>query len=145
MNPRVQVEHTVTEEVTGIDIVRAQIQIAQGFALHGREMGIPAQDQIEVRGAALQCRVTTEDPANAFVPDYGRLQTYRSPAGFGIRLDGASAYGGSVITPYYDSLLVKVTARGNDMEQACQRMDRCKKNVRLILFPHSLHLSASRS
>ena len=131
VNPRVQVEHTVTEEVTGIDIVRAQIQIAQGFALHGREMGIPAQDQIEVRGAALQCRVTTEDPANAFVPDYGRLQTYRSPAGFGIRLDGASAYGGAVITPYYDSLLVKVTARGNDMEQACQRMDRCLREFRI--------------
>jgi pyruvate carboxylase len=131
VNPRVQVEHTVTEEVTGIDIVRAQIQIAQGFALHGREMGIPPQDQIEVRGAALQCRVTTEDPANGFVPDYGRLQTYRSPAGFGIRLDGASAYGGAVITPYYDSLLVKVTARGNDMEQACQRMDRCLREFRI--------------
>ena len=73
---------------------------------------------------ALQCRVTTEDPSNNFVPDYGRIQTYRSPAGFGIRLDGASAYGGAVITPYYDSLLVKVTAWGRDFEQACQRMDR---------------------
>ena len=131
VNPRIQVEHTVTEEVTGIDIVRAQIQIAQGFALHGREMGIPAQDQIEVRGAALQCRVTTEDPANAFVPDYGRLQTYRSPAGFGIRLDGASAYGGAVITPYYDSLLVKTTAWGRDFRQACQRMDRCLREFRV--------------
>ncbi len=131
VNPRIQVEHTVTEEVTGIDIVRAQIQIAQGLALDGREMGIPPQDQIEVRGAALQCRVTTEDPANGFVPDYGRIQTYRSPAGFGIRLDGASAYGGAVITPYYDSLLVKVTARGNDMEQACQRMDRCLREFRI--------------
>jgi pyruvate carboxylase len=131
VNPRVQVEHTVTEEVTGIDIVGAQIQIAQGFALHGPEMGIPPQDKIEVRGAALQCRVTTEDPANAFVPDYGRIQTYRSPAGFGIRLDGASAYGGAVITPYYDSLLVKVTARGNDMDQACQRMDRCLREFRI--------------
>ncbi len=131
VNPRVQVEHTVTEEVTGVDIVCAQIQIAQGLALHGREMAIPPQDKIEVRGAALQCRVTTEDPANGFVPDYGRLQTYRSPGGSGIRLDGASAYGGAVITPYYDSLLVKVTARGNDMQQACQRMDRCLREFRI--------------
>ena len=131
VNPRVQVEHTVTEEVTGIDIVRAQIQVAQGFQLHGKEMEIPLQDGIEVRGAALQCRVTTEDPSNGFVPDYGKIQTYRSPAGFGIRLDGASAYGGAVITPYYDSLLVKVTARGNNMEQACQRMDRCLREFRI--------------
>jgi len=131
VNPRVQVEHTVTEEVTGIDIVRAQIQVAQGLELHGPAMAIPPQDQIAVRGAALQCRVTTEDPSNGFVPDYGRLQTYRSPAGFGIRLDGASAYGGAVITPYYDSLLVKVTARGNSMEQACQRMDRCLREFRI--------------
>jgi pyruvate carboxylase len=131
VNPRVQVEHTVTEEVTGIDIVRAQIQVAQGFELHGEEMAVPAQENIEVRGAALQCRVTTEDPSNGFVPDYGKIQTYRSPAGFGIRLDGASAYGGAVITPYYDSLLVKVTARGNNMEQACQRMDRCLREFRI--------------
>ena len=131
VNPRVQVEHTVTEEVTGIDIVRAQIQVAQGLDLHGPEMAVPAQDRIEVRGAALQCRVTTEDPSNGFLPDYGKIQTYRSPAGFGIRLDGASAYGGAVITPYYDSLLVKVTARGNNMEQACQRMDRCLREFRI--------------
>jgi pyruvate carboxylase len=131
VNPRVQVEHTVTEEVTGIDIVRAQIQVAQGLDLHGEEMAIPPQDRIEVHGAALQCRVTTEDPSNGFVPDYGKIQTYRSPAGFGIRLDGASAYGGAVITPYYDSLLVKVTARGNNMERACQRMDRCLREFRI--------------
>ena len=131
VNPRVQVEHTVTEEVTGIDIVRAQIQVAQGLDLHGPEMAVPTQDDIEVRGAALQCRVTTEDPSNGFLPDYGKIQTYRSPAGFGIRLDGASAYGGAVITPYYDSLLVKVTARGNNMEQACQRMDRCLREFRI--------------
>jgi pyruvate carboxylase len=131
VNPRVQVEHTVTEEVTGIDIVRAQIQVAQGLALHSTEMGIPRQEEITVSGFALQCRVTTEDPANHFLPDYGKIHTYRSPAGFGIRLDGASAYGGAVITPYYDSLLVKVTAWGNTLPQACQRMDRCLREFRI--------------
>lgn len=131
VNPRIQVEHTVTEEVTGIDIVRAQIQVAMGEKLHGETMGIPPQSQIRVEGAALQCRVTTEDPAHNFQPDYGRIQTYRSPAGFGIRLDGASAYGGAVITPYYDSLLVKVTARGRNLAEACQRMDRCLREFRI--------------
>ncbi len=131
VNPRVQVEHTVTEMITGIDIVRTQIQIAQGFTLHGEEINLPPQDQIPLHGTALQCRVTTEDPANNFVPDYGRLQTYRSPAGFGIRLDGASAYGGAVISPYYDSLLVKVTAWGRDFKQACQRMDRALREFRI--------------
>ncbi len=131
VNPRIQVEHTVTEEVTGIDIVRAQIQVAMGEQLHGEVMGIPPQEQIRVQGAALQCRVTTEDPAHGFQPDYGKITTYRSPAGFGIRLDGASAYGGAVITPYYDSLLVKVTARGRNLTEACQRMDRCLREFRI--------------
>jgi pyruvate carboxylase len=131
VNPRVQVEHTVTEVVTGIDIVRSQIQIAQGLALHGPEMRLPPQKDVPLHGFALQCRVTTEDPANNFVPDYGKIHTYRSPAGFGIRLDGASAYGGAVITPYYDSLLVKVTAWGQDFEQACQRMDRALREFRI--------------
>jgi pyruvate carboxylase len=131
VNPRVQVEHTVTEEVTGIDIVRAQIQIAHGLSLHGPEMAIPPQDQITVNGAALQCRVTTEDPAKNFLPDYGKISTYRSPAGFGVRLDGASAYGGAVITPYYDSLLVKVTTWGNNFPHACQRMDRVLREFRI--------------
>lgn len=131
VNPRVQVEHTVTEEVTGIDIVRAQIQIAQGHALHSEAMAIPQQDRIEVNGAALQCRVTTEDPAKGFLPDYGKISTYRSPAGFGVRLDGASAYGGAVITPYYDSLLVKVTCWGTNLGQACQRMDRVLREFRI--------------
>ncbi len=131
VNPRIQVEHTVTEEVTGIDIVRAQIQVAMGEKLHGAVMGIPPQEQIRVEGAALQCRVTTEDPAHGFQPDYGKITTYRSPAGFGIRLDGASAYGGAVITPYYDSLLVKVTARGRNLTEACQRMDRCLREFRI--------------
>src|SRR6202163_1404934 len=131
VNPRVQVEHTVTEMVTGIDIVRAQIQIAQGQKLHGPEMGLPSQNNVQVNGYALQCRVTTEDPANNFVPDYGRMHTYRSPAGFGIRLDGASAYGGAVITPYYDSLLVKVTSWGRALPEACQRMDRALREFRI--------------
>jgi len=131
VDPRVQVEHTVTEMVTGIDIVQAQIQIAQGLELHGPEMNLPRQNEIALHGYALQCRVTTEDPANGFVPDYGKIQTYRSPAGFGIRLDGASAYGGAVITPYYDSLLVKVTAWGREFPQACRRMDRCLREFRI--------------
>ncbi len=131
VNPRVQVEHTVTEVVTGIDIVRTQIQIAQGLSLHGPEIGIPEQDAIPLHGTALQCRVTTEDAANHFVPDYGKIHTYRSPAGFGIRLDAASAYGGAVISPYYDSLLVKVTAWGSKFPHACQRMDRALREFRI--------------
>lgn len=131
VNPRVQVEHTVTEMVTGIDIVRTQIQVAQGHSLHSDVIGLPAQEGIAVNGYALQCRVTTEDPAQNFIPDYGRIHTYRSPAGFGIRLDGASAYGGAVITPFYDSLLVKTTAWGRDFPQACQRMDRALREFRI--------------
>ncbi|MCC6591337.1 MAG: pyruvate carboxylase [Bryobacterales bacterium] len=131
VNPRVQVEHTVTEMVTGIDIVRSQIQIAQGHTLHGAEMNLPAQQKVELHGYALQCRITTEDAANNFIPDYGRIQTYRSPAGFGIRLDGASAYGGAVITPYYDSLLVKMTSWGTEFRHACQRMDRALREFRI--------------
>ncbi|HEX3376491.1 MAG TPA: biotin carboxylase N-terminal domain-containing protein, partial [Candidatus Acidoferrales bacterium] len=131
VNPRVQVEHTVTEMVTGIDIVQSQIQIAEGHDLHGAKMNLPRQKDIAIHGYALQCRVTTEDPANGFLPDYGKIQTYRSPAGFGIRLDGASAYGGAVITPYYDSLLVKVTAWGREFPQACRRMDRSLNEFRI--------------
>ena len=131
VNPRVQVEHTVTEVVTGIDIVRSQILVAQGQALHGAVMRLPEQSEIPRYGFALQCRVTTEDPANNFVPDYGKIHTYRSPAGFGIRLDGASAYGGATIAPYYDSLLVKVTAWGVNFKEACQRMDRALREFRI--------------
>ena len=114
VNPRIQVEHTVTEVVTGIDLVRSQILIAQGLDLHGPEINLPPQEEIPLHGYALQCRVTTEDPANNFMPDYGKILTYRSPAGFGIRLDGGIGYGGAVITPFYDSLLVKVTAWGRE-------------------------------
>ncbi|SPE29126.1 Pyruvate carboxylase [Candidatus Sulfopaludibacter sp. SbA6] len=131
VNPRIQVEHTVTEMVTGIDLVRCQIQVAQGHELHGAEMNLPRQDQVPLYGYALQCRITTEDPANNFVPDYGKLSTYRSPAGFGIRLDGGSAYSGAVITPYYDSLLVKTTAWGREFPHACQRMDRSLREFRV--------------
>ena len=131
VNPRVQVEHTVTEVVTGIDIVRSQILIAQGHDLHDSAMHLPRQQDVPLYGFALQCRVTTEDPANEFVPDYGKIHTYRSPAGFGIRLDGASAYGGATIAPYYDSLLVKVTAWGGDFKEACQRMDRALREFRI--------------
>jgi pyruvate carboxylase len=131
VNPRIQVEHTVTEMVTGIDLVRCQIQVAQGLDLFGPAMNLPPRDQIPLYGFAMQCRITTEDPSNHFVPDYGKIHTYRSPAGFGIRLDGGSAYSGAVITPYYDSLLVKTTAWGRDFRQACQRMDRCLREFRV--------------
>jgi pyruvate carboxylase len=131
VNPRIQVEHTVTEMVTGIDLVRCQIQVAQGLALHGPEMNLPPQDRMPLYGYAMQCRITTEDPANGFVPDYGKIHTYRSPAGFGIRLDGGSAYSGAVITPFYDSLLVKTTAWGREFPHACQRMDRCLREFRV--------------
>jgi pyruvate carboxylase len=131
VNPRIQVEHTVTEMVTGIDLVRCQIQVAQGLDLHGPEMNLPAQADVPLNGYALQCRITTEDPGNHFIPDYGKLSTYRSPGGFGIRLDGGSAYGGAVITPYYDSLLVKMTASGREFRHACQRMDRGLREFRV--------------
>ena len=131
VNPRVQVEHTVTEMVTGIDIVRSQILLAQGIGFDDPELAIPPQDQIQTRGFAIQSRITTEDPENRFIPDYGRIATYRSTAGFGVRLDGGTAYSGAVITPYYDSLLVKVTAWGGTFGQAIQRMDRALSEFRI--------------
>jgi pyruvate carboxylase len=131
VNPRIQVEHTVTEMVTGIDLVRAQILVAQGHSLHDETMRLPKQASIPLYGAALQCRVTTEDPEKNFAPDYGKISTYRSPAGFGIRLDGGTAYAGASLAPYYDSLLVKVTAWGTDLPEACQRMDRALREFRI--------------
>ncbi|HYA18471.1 MAG TPA: pyruvate carboxylase [Bryobacteraceae bacterium] len=131
VNPRIQVEHTVTEMVTGIDLVRSQIQVAQGYRLHEPPMSIPLQAEIPLYGYALQCRVTTEDPENNFTPDYGRIQTYRSPAGFGVRLDGGSAYSGANITPFYDSLLVKISTWGREFNQACNRMDRALREFRV--------------
>ncbi len=131
VNPRVQVEHTVTEMVTGVDIVRSQILLAQGMGFDDPTLSIPAQEEIQTRGFAIQSRVTTEDPENRFIPDYGRITTYRSTAGFGVRLDGGTAYSGAVITPYYDSLLVKVTAWAATFDQAIQRMDRALREFRI--------------
>jgi pyruvate carboxylase len=131
VNPRIQVEHTVTEVVTGFDIVKSQILIAQGHKLHEPPINIPSQDKIEPRGFALQARITTEDPQNHFIPDYGRLTTYRSAAGFGIRLDGGTAFSGAVITPYFDSLLVKVIAFGLTFEEATHRMGRSLSEFRV--------------
>ena len=131
MNPRIQVEHTVTECVTGIDLVRSQILVAKGFPLTGKEIAIPAQDEIPCNGYAIQCRITTEDPERGFAPDYGRILNYRSAAGFGIRLDAGSGDAGSVITPFYDSMLVKLTAMGRDFETACVRMDRALREFRI--------------
>lgn len=131
MNPRIQVEHTVTEVITGLDLVRAQILIAQGYPLHGAPVGMPAQDEVPRRGYAIQCRLTTEDPENKFTPDYGRIVAYRSSGGFGIRLDGAMGYAGAVITPYYDSLLVKVIASAHDWHLTRHRMDRALREFRI--------------
>src|SRR5258706_404499 len=131
VNPRIQVEHTVTEMVTGIDLVQAQIRIAQGCKLHEAPLSLPKQEGVPLYGAALQCRVTTEDPEKNFAPDYGKISTYRSPAGFGIRLDGGTAYAGALLAAYYDSLLVKVTAWGLNLPEACQRKDRALREFRI--------------
>ncbi|MPV85618.1 pyruvate carboxylase [Ostreibacterium oceani] len=131
VNPRIQVEHTVTEEVTGLDIVKAQILIASGEKLSHNAIGIDNQQQIATHGMAIQCRVTTEDPENQFMPDYGRIEHYRSASGFGIRLDAGTAFSGAVVYPFYDSLLVKVTARGRHFEEAIQRMERALKEFRV--------------
>jgi len=130
VNPRIQVEHTVTEEVTGIDIVQAQILIAEGKTI-AEATGKAAQEDIRLNGHALQTRITTEDPLNNFIPDYGRITAYRSATGMGIRLDGGTAYAGGVITRYYDSLLTKVTARAPTPEQAIARMDRALREFRI--------------
>jgi pyruvate carboxylase len=130
VNPRVQVEHTVTEEVTGIDIVRAQILIAEGKSLV-EATGTASQYDVTLDGHAIQCRVTTEDPTNNFIPDYGRITAYRGATGMGIRLDGGTAYSGAVITRYYDSLLEKVTAWAPTPEAAIARMDRALREFRI--------------
>ena len=131
VNPRIQVEHTVTEEVTGIDIVKAQIHILDGFAIGTPESGVPAQKDIRLNGHALQCRITTEDPEQNFIPDYGRITAYRGATGFGIRLDGGTAYSGAVITRFYDPLLEKVTAWAPTPEEAIKRMDRALREFRI--------------
>ena len=131
MNPRIQVEHTVTEQITGIDLVRSQILVAQGFGLDSPELGLPDQDHIPRNGYAIQARITTEDPEKGFAPDYGKILAYRSAAGFGIRLDGGMAASGAVITPFYDSLLVKVTASAPTFETAISRLDRALREFRV--------------
>jgi pyruvate carboxylase len=131
VNPRIQVEHTVTECATGIDLVKAQIRIAGGARIGTPESGVPAQDQIRITAHALQCRITSEDPENNFIPDYGRVTAYRSPAGFGVRLDAGTAYTGAIITRSYDSLLVKVTAWSPTAEETIARMHRALWEFRI--------------
>ena len=129
MNPRIQVEHTVTEMVTGRNLVQKQIRIAEGATL--AELGIPDQASIQTRGYAIQCRVTTEDPENGFAPDTGTLKAYRSPGGAGVRLDAGSAFTGAQITPHYDSLLVKVSTWGLTLEESARIMRRCLQEFRI--------------
>jgi pyruvate carboxylase len=131
VNPRIQVEHTVTEEVTGIDLVKSQILLAQGFRLDSPEVDLVNQESIQTRGFAVQCRVTTEDPMNNFLPDYGRITHYRSASGMGVRLDAGSAFSGAVVNPFYDSMLVKVTTRGRYFLDAANRMERCLQEFRV--------------
>jgi pyruvate carboxylase len=131
VNPRIQVEHTVTEVVTGIDIVKAQIHILEGYAIGTEESGVPKQEDIRLNGHALQCRITTEDPEQNFIPDYGRITAYRGATGFGIRLDGGTAYSGAVITRFYDPLLEKVTAWAPTPGEAIRRMDRALREFRI--------------
>ncbi|MGE0608669.1 MAG: pyruvate carboxylase [Pirellulales bacterium] len=131
VNPRIQVEHTVTEQVTGVDIVKCQILVSQGMQLADPEINLAKQSDIRTHGFAIQCRVTTEDPGNKFLPDYGRIANYRSSAGMGIRLDAGTAFTGAVVTPFYDSLLVKVTAWGSRFVDASRRMERCLQEFRI--------------
>ena len=131
VNPRVQVEHTITEMVTGIDIVQSQILIAEGHELFGDVVGIPPQDKIKIHGFAIQARVTTEDPQNNFMPDTGKIMAYRSGGGFGVRLDAGNAFSGSVISPFYDSLLVKLTTHALTFENAASKMVRNLREFRI--------------
>lgn len=129
MNPRIQVEHTVSEIITGIDIVQSQLLIAQGYTLDSEEIGIPNQESIETRGYAIQCRVTTEDPANNFAPDTGKLDVYRSSSGNGIRLDGGNGYTGAQVSPYYDSLLVKIIAFSRTFDDTSRKAIRSLREM----------------
>ncbi len=131
MNPRIQVEHTVTEMVTGIDLVRSQILIAEGYPLSDPRIGIASQADVHQNGYAIQCRVTTEDPANNFAPDTGKITSYRSPGGFGVRLDAATAGVGSEISPYYDSLLLKVTTWDTTFQSVCYKAARAIREIHI--------------
>ena len=131
VNPRIQVEHTVTEEITGIDLVRTQLLVAQGYPLDDPGIYLKNQRDIQCHGFAIQCRVTTEDPEADFKPDYGKLIAYRSPGGFGIRLDGGNVYPGAAVSPFFDSMLVKVTASGRTLKGALQRLSRALREFRI--------------
>ncbi|MGP1992691.1 pyruvate carboxylase [Zobellia laminariae] len=131
VNPRIQVEHTVTEMITNIDLVKAQLFIAGGYKLSDTQIKIPNQESVQVNGIALQCRITTEDPSNDFKPDYGVVTTYRSASGFGIRLDAGSIYQGVVISPFFDSMLVKVSARSRTLDGCCRKMRRALAEFRI--------------
>jgi pyruvate carboxylase len=131
VNPRIQVEHTVTEMVTGIDIVQSQILIAEGYALDSEEIGIKSQEDVKPRGYAIQCRVTTEDPLNNFAPDTGMIDIYRTGSGFGIRLDGGNGFTGAAISPYYDSLLVKITSWSRTFEDATKKVIRALRELKI--------------
>lgn len=131
VNPRIQVEHTVTEEITGIDIVKSQLLVAQGYALTDAPINIQSQEQLQISGVAIQCRVTTEDPSNNFKPDFGTLIAYRNAGGPGIRLDEGSSYPGVSISPFFDSLLVKITASGRNLAETCDRLVRTLKEFRI--------------
>lgn len=131
VNPRIQVEHTVTEMVTGIDLIKTQIFIAGGYQLSDKQIKISDQNAIPLTGVAMQCRITTEDPGNQFQPDYGTITNYRSAAGFGIRLDAGSLYQGVTISPFFDSMLVKVSAHGRTLDGACRKMDRALREFRI--------------
>ncbi|WP_184101469.1 pyruvate carboxylase [Sphingopyxis panaciterrulae] len=132
VNPRIQVEHTITEEITGLDIVKAQIQIAAGARLGAvEECGVPAQESIAISGHAIQCRVTTEDPENNFIPDYGKFVAYRGASGFGIRVDGGTAYSGAIVTRFYDSLIEKIVAWAATPDEATCRMLRAIREYRI--------------
>jgi pyruvate carboxylase len=131
VNPRVQVEHTCTEQVTGIDIVKCQLLVAEGRRLDNPEIGLASQAAVRTQGYAIQCRITTEDPLNNFRPDYGRVAHYRSTGGPGVRLDAGTAFSGAMVTPYYDSLLVKIVTTGNRFVDAARRMERCLQEFRV--------------
>src|SRR5690606_888473 len=131
VNPRIQVEHTVTEIITNIDLVKTQIFIAGGYKLSDQQIRIEAQENLRTNGYAVQCRITTEDPLNDFQPDYGTITTYRSASGFGIRLDAGSVYQGVSISPFFDSMLVKVSASDRTLEDACRKMRRALAEFRI--------------
>ncbi len=131
VNPRVQVEHTITEEITGVDIVRSQIEIAQGYPLDDPRIFIKDQADVQCNGYAIQCRITTEDPENGFKPDYGTIIAYRSAGGFGIRLDAGNCYAGVTISPFFDSMLVKISAKGRTLKGASQRLQRALSEFRI--------------